>query len=70
MTEELLWSSLVKDGVSEVHVVGDLDVQGAVLAFDDVLYRNVGNGLLDTSAPLTLLRLQSFWDGLCDRYLL
>ncbi len=69
MTEELFWCSLVEDGDSEVHVVGHLDFHGAVLAFGDILVRDVCDGWLDMAAPLTLLRLQSFRDGFGGRHL-
>jgi hypothetical protein len=62
MTEELLWSSLVENSDGEVHFVGDLDLEGAVLTLDDFLFRDVCNGWLDMTASLTLLRLQSFKD--------
>ena len=54
----------MEDGDGEVHVVRHLDLQGAVLAFDDILFRDVCDGRLDTAAPLTLLRLHSFRDDL------
>ena len=69
MTEELLWSSLVEDGDDEVHVVGHLDFHGVVLAFDDILFRGLCDGWLDTTTPLTLLRLQSFRDRFGGRHL-
>jgi len=69
MTEELFWSSLVEDGDGEVHVIGHLDFQGAVMAFSDIRFRGVCNGWLDTATLLTLLRLQSFWDGFSSRHL-
>ena len=68
MTEELFWSSLVEDGDGEMHVVRQLDLQDAVLAFDDILFWDC-NGWLDTAAPLTILRLQSFRDGFSSRQL-
>ena len=62
MTEELLWSSLVEDGDGEVHVIGDLDLEGAILTLNDLLFRDICNRWLDMAASLTLLRLQSFRD--------
>jgi hypothetical protein len=41
MAKELFWSSLVEDGDSEVHVVGDLDLEGVVLTLDNFLFRDV-----------------------------
>ena len=59
----------MEDRDGEVHVVGHLDLQGAVLAFDVILFRDVCTGRLDTATPLTLLRLQSFRDGFSSRNL-
>ena len=69
MTEELFWRSLVEDGDGEVHVVGQLDFHGTVLAFGDIRFSDVCDGWLDTVAPLTLLRLQSFRDRFGGRHL-
>ena len=69
MTEKLLWSSLVEDGDSEMHAVRDLDLQSVVLTVNKVLFRDICYGWFDTSAPLTVLRLQSFWDRLSGRHL-
>jgi hypothetical protein len=44
ITEEWLWSSLVGDGDGEMGFVGDIDFRVVVLAVDDILFRNVGNG--------------------------
>ncbi len=46
----------------EMHMVRDLDLEGAILTLDDLLFRDICNGWLDMAASLTLLRLQSFWD--------
>ena len=62
MTEELFWGPLVEDSDGEMHVIRDLDLEGAVLTLDDFLSRDICDGWLDTAASLTLLRLQSFRD--------
>ena len=59
LTEELCWGSLVEDSDSEVHIVRDLDLEGAVLALNDFFFRDICLGQLDTAASLTFLRFQS-----------
>jgi hypothetical protein len=70
MTEELLSRSFVEDGDSEMHIIRDLDLQGTFLTVEEILFRNVLHGWLDTSASLAFLRLQFIGDGFCRRHLL
>ncbi len=68
MIEELLRGSLVEDSDSRLHFVGDLDLHGAVMGgvLCSILLGYVGyRWLALPRAPLTLLRLESFWDGFC-----
>ena len=62
MTEELFWGPLVENSDGEMHVIGNLDLEGTVLTLSNFLFRDICNGWLDTAASLTLLRLQSFRD--------
>ena len=65
MVEELLRGSLVEDSDGKLHLLGHPDLHGAVMSgiLCSILFGYVGYGWLATpGAPLTLLRLESFWD--------
>ncbi len=65
MVEELLRGSLVEDSDGKLHLLGHLDLHGAVMSgvVCNILFGYVGyRWLASPRAPFTLLRLESFWD--------
>ena len=60
LTDERFWGPLVEDSDGEVHVIRDLDLEGAVLTRNDFLFMDICIGWLDMAASLTFLTCQSF----------